>query len=102
MQSRKLLPFYKIAENIPTVLSSSLGKMFFFFCLAFYLKCNYFVLITHILSETLCLLCFCVLFSNMYLKIKFIAKIWSDLCNFYSKVIFLEFLSKKIFFTFLC
>ena len=29
-------------------------------------------------------------------------KNWSYLCNFYSKVIFLEFLSKKIFCTSLC
>ena len=69
-----------------TVLSTSLGKTFF--CLAFYLKWKYFVLIDNILSETICLFCFCVLFSNMYPKIKFIAKNWSDLCNFYSKVIF--------------
>ena len=54
------------------------------------------------MSETICRLCFCVLFSNIYTKIKVTAKSWSDLCNFYSKVIFLEYLSKKIFFTFLC
>ena len=30
------------------------------------------------------------------------AKNWSDLRNFYSKVTFLEFLSKEIYFTFLC
>ena len=28
------------------------------------------------------------------------AKYWSDLCNFYSKVIFLEFFTKKIFLIF--
>ena len=44
------------------------------FCLAFYFKWKYFVLNDHILSETICLFCFCVLFSNMYPKIKFIAK----------------------------
>ena len=66
------------------------------FCLAFYFKWKYFVLVDHILSETICLLCFCVLLSNIY------TKIWSDLCYFYSKVIFLAFLSKKILFTFLC
>ena len=60
-------------------------------CLAFYLKWNCSVLIDHILSETICLFCFCVLFSNMYSRINFIAKNWSDLCNFYSKVIFLNF-----------
>ena len=51
------------------------------FCLAFHLKWKYFVLIDYIVSETICLFCFCVLFSNMYPKIKFIAKTWSDLCN---------------------
>ena len=71
-------------------------------CLAFSLKWKYFVLIDHILSETICLFYFCVLFSNMYPKIKFIAKNWSDLCNFYSTMILFEFLSKKIFFNFLC
>ena len=52
----------------------------------------------HILSKTVCLFCFCVLLSNMYLKIKFFAENWSDLCNFYSQVIFLDFMSKKIFY----
>ena len=31
----------------------------------------------------------------MYPKIKFITKKWSDLCNFYSKVIFLNFCVRK-------
>ena len=34
----------------------------------------------------------------MYPKIKFKAKHWSDLCNFYTKVIFVEFISERIFF----
>ena len=72
------------------------------FCLAFYFKWKYFVLIDHILSETICLLCFCVLFSNIYTKIKVTAKNLSDLCNFYSKVIFWDFCPRKYFFTFLC
>ena len=72
------------------------------FFLAFYFKWKYFVLIHRILSETICLLCFCDLFSNIYTKIKVTAKSWSDLCGFYSKVIFFEFLSKKIFFSVLC
>ena len=61
---------------------------FFFSCLAFDFKWKYFVLTDHILSKTICLFCFCVFFSNSYPKIKFTAKNWSDLCNFYSKVIF--------------
>ena len=71
------------------------------FCLAFSLKWKYFVLIDHILSETICLFWFCVLFSNTYPKIKFIAENWSDICNFYRTMIVFEFLSKKIFFNFL-
>ena len=70
------------------------------FCLAFSLKWKYFVLIGHILSETICLFCFCVLFSNMYPKIKFIAKNWSDLGNFYSTMIFLNFCLRKYFLIF--
>ena len=68
------------------------------FCLAFSLKWKYFVLIDHILSEIICLFCFCVLFSNIYPKIKFIAKNWSDPCNFYSKVIFWNFCLRKYFY----
>ena len=70
------------------------------FCLAFSLKWKYFALIDHILSETICLFWFCVLFSNMYPKIKFFAKNWSDLCNFYSKRIFLNFCLRKYFLLF--
>ena len=67
------------------------------FCLAFYFKWKYFVLIDHILSETICLFCFCALFSNIYPKIKFMAKNWSDLCNFYSKVSFWNSCLRKYF-----
>ena len=52
------------------------------------------------MSETICLLCFCVLFSNIYTTIKVTAKIWSDLCNFYSKVIFLNICLRKYFLLF--
>ena len=46
----------------------------------------------HILSETICRFCFFDLFSNIHPKIKFTEnKIWFDLCNFYSKAIFLDF-----------
>ena len=46
------------------------------FSLAFYFKWKYFVLINSILSETIILsyLHFCVLFSNIYPKIKLMAK----------------------------
>ena len=70
------------------------------FCLAFYFKWKYFVLIDHILSETIRLFCFCVLFSNIFTKIKVTAKSWSDLCNFYSKVIFWNFCLRKYFLLF--
>ena len=71
------------------------------FCLAFYFKWKYFVLVDHILIEAICFLCFCVLFSNIYTKIKVMAKSWSDLCNFYSKVIFRNFCLRKHFLLFL-
>ena len=61
------------------------------------------MLTIHVSSETIRLLCFCVLFSNIYPKIKFTAKNWSDLHvrNFYSKVTFWNFCLRKYFFTFL-
>ena len=65
------------------------------FCLVFYFRWKSFVKIDHILSKTICLFCFCVLFSNIYTKIKFTAKSGSDLCNFYSKVIFWNFCLRK-------
>ena len=39
----------------------------------------------------------CVLFTNIYPKIELTAKIWSDLCNFYSKVVVWIFCLKNIF-----
>ena len=78
-------------------------ERYYEYLLAFYFKYKYFVLIDHILSETTCLFCFCVLFLNMYPKIKFTAKLWSDLCNIYSKVIFFsDVFVWEIIFTFLC
>ena len=72
------------------------------FRLAFYFKWKYFVLIVHILSETICRFCFCVLCSNIYPKIKFTAN-GSDLCNFYSKgIFFFKFCLRTYFLTFLC
>ena len=52
------------------------------------------------LIRNICLFYFCVLFSNIYTKIKFMAKSWSDLCNFNSKVIFLNFYLRKYFLLF--
>ena len=70
------------------------------FCLAFYFEWKYFVLIDHIQSITIYLFCFGVLLSNIYSKIKFTPKNWSDLCNFYSKVIFCSFCPRKYFLIF--
>ena len=70
------------------------------FRLAFNFKWKYFVLIYPILSETICLFCFCILVSNIYPKIKFTAKNWPDLCNFNSKVIFWNFCLRKYFLLF--
>ena len=67
------------------------------FCLAFYFEWKYFVLVDHIQSEFICLFCFSVLLSNIYSN-KFTAKNWSDLCNFYSKVIFWSFCLRKYFY----
>ena len=74
-----------------TVLSTSLGKNFF----AWRLILNESILF---LSDTVCRFCFCLLFSNMYSKIKFTAKNWYDRCNFYSKVnFFFNFCLRKYF-----
>ena len=70
------------------------------FFLTFYFKCKYLVLIDHIFSETTCLFCFCVLFLDMYPKFKFTGKNWSDLCNFYNKVILWNFCLRKYFLLF--
>ena len=74
---------------------------FSFFRLAFYLKWKCIAKIDHILSETTCLFCSCVLFSNIYPKITFTAKNWSDLYNLYSKVFVWNFVWENIFFPFL-
>ena len=50
-----------------------------------------------ILSETICLFCFCIWYSNIYPEIKFMAKNWSNLCKFYGKVIFWNFCLRKYF-----
>ena len=64
------------------------GRRFF---LAFYFKGKHCVLNDHIISETICVFCFCVLFSNIYPKIKFTAQNWSYLYNFILKALFLFF-----------
>ena len=73
-----------------TVLWTSLGKRFLLGILNWKWT-------DHILSETICLFCFYVLFSNIYSKIKFTAQKWSDLWIFYSKVIFWIFCLRKYF-----
>ena len=71
------------------------------FCMAFYFKLKYFLLIDNILSETICLFYFCVLFSNIYLKIKFIAKNIGLACAIsIVKIIFGYFIKENIFLLF--
>ena len=81
-----------------TVLSTSLGKPFFAWCfilnenILFRLTISYqkpFVFSVPVFCSQICTL-----------KLKFIAKNWSDLCNFYSKVIFLNFCLSKYFLLF--
>ena len=71
------------------------------FCLAFYFKWKYYVLTDLIESETICRFYFCVLFTNIYPKIKFMTKNWSDLCHIYSKVIFWIFYKNIFYFSLL-
>ena len=80
----------------PTVLSTSLGKTFFAW--RFVLNENILFLFNVSYQTPFMLLCFCDLFSNIYTKIKVTAKSWSDLCGFYSKVIFLNFCIRKYFY----
>ena len=54
-------------------------------------------MIDHVLSETICLFCFCALFSNIYPNIKIKAKNWSGLYIFYGKMIFWNFCLRKYF-----
>ena len=63
--NRNYCPFYITGKDV-------------FFLLGINFKWKYFLLIDHILSETICLFCFCILFSNMYPKIKFTVKNWSS------------------------
>ena len=71
--------------QIRFVLSLSLGKMLF----AWRFIIMIFFWVDHI--KSICL----------FLKLSLWPKNWSDLCNFYKKVMFWIFLSKKIVFTFL-
>ena len=56
--------------------------------MVFYSKWKCFVMSDHILSGTICLFCFCTLFSDIYRKINFMAKNGYDLCNFFNKLDF--------------
>ena len=81
-----------------------IGNTFFsFFAWRFILnekKKKYYDLIDHILSETICILCFCVLFSNVDHRINFMAKTCSDLCNTFSKMIAWNFCLINYFYIF--
>ena len=81
-----------------TVLSTSLGKTFFAW--RFIVNENTLFWLTISCQKLFVFLCFCVLFSNNYTKIKVTAKSWSDLCYFCSKVIFWTFCLRKYFLLF--
>ena len=92
-------PFYAwrfiLNENVLFWLTISYQKLFvvFFFCFFFFfcfLLLFFFCFLFH----------FCGLISNtrIYSKIKLMTKNWSDLCNFYSKMIFWNF--DKVFLLF--
>ena len=94
--------------NIKVMLAKA---AFFFYCafniplkevfrLAFYSKWKTWIS-DFILSGTICLYCFSALFSNIYGKINFMAKNWSDPCSFYCKLDFWKFFIRKHFFAFL-
>ena len=70
---------YKLPDV--TILPTSLGRTFFAWC--FISNKKYFVLV-----DISCQKPFVVYVSVFCTKIKVTAKSWSDLCNFYSKVIF--------------
>ena len=57
------------------------------------------LLIDHILSETICLSCFCALFSNIYHKIRITAKIGLTYAFSIVNVIFGKFLLENVFST---
>ena len=64
---------------------------------------KYVALIGHILSETICVFCFCALFLNMYPKIKSTTKIGLTYAiSIVNRFCFLECLSEKLFFDFIC
>ena len=77
-------------------------------CLAFYLKYKCFVLIDQIVSETICLFCFCDLFSNIYPYIKFSIKFFLTyavsivMYFFFFFFFFLNFYVRKQFLTNAC
>ena len=91
--SRRQLPVSgERMGTITTVLLTSLGKTFFAW--RFILNENILFWMT-IFYQKPFVISVCVLFSNIHPKIKFMANNWSDLCNFYSKVIFLNFWLRK-------
>ena len=85
----------KLTMAVTIVLSISLGKMFF--ALRFIFQGKYSVLIDHILSESICLFCFCVLFSKVYSKIKITIKIGLTYDIFIIKLFFYLFFILFIF-----
>ena len=65
---------------------------------ALYSKLKILSVIDNILSENICRFCSYALFSNIYPKINFMAKIGSGLCSFNCKLDFLEMFYQNSFF----
>ena len=85
-------------DLVPTVLSTSPGKMFFAW--RFMLNENTLFCSTISNQKPFVFSVSVFLFSNIYSKMKFTAKNWSDLCSFYSKVILSSFCLRKYFLLF--
>ena len=102
----RVISFYKHNNRISinssfmiTVLSTSLGKKFFAWRFTLNENILFCLTISYQKPFVFYVSVFCS--QNIYTKIKVTTKSWSDLCNFYSKVIFWNFCLRKYFLLFL-
>ena len=86
-------------RNGTIVLSTSLRKTFFAWRFILNENILFWLTISYQKPFVFSVSVFCS--RKIYLKIKFMAKYWSDLYNFYSKVIFWNFCTRKYFLLFL-
>ena len=93
-----LIPILPRGRHGTTVLSTSFGKTFFAWRFILNENILFWMTISYQKPFVFFFSVFCS--QNMYLKIKFIAKNWSDLCNFYSEVILWNFCLCKYFLLF--